>query len=93
MHRALVAAPFPSTILVLRIGRVVLLIPWILVWVIALAVTPFCWLIGSRPTDAKHAGRALVLRHWHRLAFLLVMMGGTTISVRGDGHRVYLKWL
>ena len=93
MHRALVAAPFPSTLLIIRIGSVVLLIPWLLVWAIAFAVMPLCWLAGFSTRDAKHAGKARVLRHWHLLAVLLVMMGGTTISLRSKEHRVYLKWI
>lgn len=93
MHRALAAAPFPSTILVMRIGRVVLLIPWILVWVIALALTPMCWLAARTADSAERGGKARLLRHWPAFVMLLVMMGGTIISARTKEHRVYLRWL
>jgi hypothetical protein len=93
MQRALAAAPFPSTVLVMRIDRVVLLIPWILVWAIAFAVTPLCLLAGRAADKAERGGKTWVLRHWPALALLLVMMGGTTISVRNREHRVYLRWI
>ncbi len=93
MRHAVVPASFPSTFLLLRVDRLVLVIPWILLWAIALAVLPLCWAIGFGAGASARNRKYRLLRNWHVIVFLLVAMRGMTISVRGEGHRVYLKWI
>ena len=93
MRRAVVPASFPATVLLLRVDRLVLVIPWMLLWALALVVMPVCWAIGfGARASARHRKYRLLL-HWHLAILLLVAMRGMTISVRGKGHRVYLKWV
>ena len=90
MRRTVVPASFPSTFLLLRVNSLVLVIPWMLLWAVALVVTPVCWAIGfGARTSARHRKCRLLL-HWHLAVLLLVAMHGMTISVRGKGHRVSL---
>ena len=93
MQLQIVPPALPATFLVVRIGRVVLLIPWILVWAIALVVMPVCWAIGFGTRASAHDPKRRLLRNWHWVVMLLVMMRGTTISVRSREKRVYLKWI
>ena len=93
MRHAVVPASFPSTFLLLRVDRLVLVIPWVLLWAIAFAVLPVCWAIGFGARAAARHPKYRLLRSWHVIVFLLVAMRGMTISVRGRGHRVYLKWV
>jgi len=93
MQHAVASAPFPSTVLVVRIGRIVLLIPWILVWAIALAAAPVCWAIGFGTRGSARDPKHQLLRNWHVVVLLLLMMRGTTISLRKGQQHVYLKWV
>ncbi|MBN1917372.1 MAG: hypothetical protein JW889_05640 [Verrucomicrobia bacterium] len=87
--RSLVAGSFPSTLLVVRIDRFVLLVPWVLVWAMAAMLMPVFWAAAQ---DSRSSGRR-VLRNWHLIVLLLIMMRGTLIAARGRGHSVYLRWL
>jgi hypothetical protein len=93
MHRAVVPASFPATVLLLRVNALVLVIPWMLVWALALVVMPFFWAVGlgARATARRRDGELLL--HWHLIVLVLVAMRGMTISVRTKEHRVYLKWI
>ncbi len=93
MQRAVVPVSFPATVLLLRVNALVLVIPWVLLWALALVVTPFFWAVGlgARAT-AWRRDRGLLL-HWHLIVLALVAMRGMTISMRTKEHRVDLKWI
>jgi len=92
MRHRIALPTLPATFLIIRIGRVVLPIPWILLWTIALVLMPFCWVIGFGARGSAHRSQLLILRRWHLVVLLLVAMRGMTISVRRGQQRVYLKW-
>ena len=93
MQRALVPASFPATLLVLRVNRLVLVIPWMLLWALALVVMPLFWAIGATARAAARRRGYRLLLHWHVIVLVLAAMRGMTISVRSKEHRVYLKWI
>jgi hypothetical protein len=93
MQRAVVPASFPATLLMLRVNGLVLVVPWMLLWALALVVMPLLWAIGVAARASARHRKNRFLRNWHVLVLLLVEMRGMTISVRSKGQRVYLKWI
>ncbi|MBN1434815.1 hypothetical protein JW921_08650 [Candidatus Fermentibacterales bacterium] len=95
---AVCGAGLPSTLLLLRVRSVVVPLPWLLLWVLALALLPLCWLVGFLGRGIVDPRVAGLLSQWHHVVLLLAAMRGTEVSVRSRESRsgapdVYLKWI
>ena len=88
MRGAVVGVSFPSTLLIVRVGSFVLLVPWVFVWAMAAMLLPVCWAACRGEPRSKHR----LLRSWHVVVLFLISMRGTLISIRSHGTRVYLRW-
>ncbi|MDM7991879.1 MAG: hypothetical protein QUS11_01035 [Candidatus Fermentibacter sp.] len=84
----------PALLLVARIGRVPVVLPWFPVWMILLPLSWIAWML-TLPVPRFCRGRTLgLLRESPRLAFALARLHGTRIGVDSvEGARFSLAWV
>ena len=86
---------FPAFFLILRIGKVIVPVPWFLGWIFGLIVLPFCILAGHIGLIfSRHHYVYMVLSRSHHLLKLLMFIRGLQVSVlTGDSTQVNLNWI
>jgi len=84
----------PALLLLARIGRVSLVLPWFPVWMILLPLSCMAWVL-TLPVTRSCRGRTLgLLRASPGLALALARLHGTRIGVDSvDGGRFSLAWV
>jgi hypothetical protein len=83
----------PAILLLLRIGRVTVPLPWFLIWLVLLPFVPLAWLVGMigsifSDVDLFRFLTAAPLVYW-----LLVSLHGTELRVSGSRDNVLVKFI
>jgi hypothetical protein len=83
----------PALLLVLRIGRIVLPLPWFILWLILLPFVPLAWLtglIGSLFSD-RDVFRFLMAAPW--VYWMLIALHGTEVRIESQRENILVKFI
>ena len=83
----------PAILLLLRIGRVTVPLPWFLLWLILLPFVPLAWLlgmIGSIFSD-RDLFRFMMAAPW--VYWMLVSLHGTEVHVNSSTENVLIRFI
>ena len=83
----------PAVLLILRIGRVVVPLPWFLFWVILLPFVPLAWLIGLMGSlfSERDLFRFLVIAPWAYC--VLLCLHGTELRIESRNANVLVRFI
>ncbi len=83
----------PAVLLLLRIGRVVVPLPWFILWLILLPFVPLAWLvglIGSLFSD-RDVFRFLMVAPW--VYWMLISLHGTEVRIESGKENILIKFI
>jgi len=84
----------PALLLILRIGKVTVPLPYFLVWLLAIPFAVIGWLVGLAGVLVKPGSWIMrVCRQAWRIPLLLMRMHGTEVRVDGPDARVMVKFI
>jgi hypothetical protein len=82
----------PAFLLILRTGRMVIPLPWFLVWLILLPFGILAWLAGLVASLFSHKWEFRALTQALRILYLLMSLSGTRCDVSSEGRRFAVAW-
>lgn len=84
----------PATFVLLRIGWLVLPLPWFLLWVVLSPLALLAWLLGAVGTAISGRWEYRTLLQAPRVLLLLVMLHGLCVDVReSEGRSFAISWV
>jgi hypothetical protein len=83
----------PAILLLLRIGRVTVPLPWFLIWLVLLPFVPLAWLVGMIGSIFSDADLFRFFTAAPFVYWMLVSLHGTEVRVDGSGENVLVKFI
>jgi|WetSurMetagenome_2_1015567.scaffolds.fasta_scaffold03585_3 hypothetical protein len=83
----------PAFLLVLRIGAVVIPLPWFALWLLLAPFALLAWLAGGIGSTLSDRWQFRMLLLAPRGLGILMMLSGTVVDVRNPDRRIGLAWL
>ena len=83
----------PAILLLLRIGRVTVPLPWFILWLILLPFVPLAWfvgMVGSIFSD-RDIFRFLMTAPW--VYWMLISLHGTEVRVQSGNDNILVKFI
>ncbi len=83
----------PAVLLLLRIGRVVVPLPWFILWLVLLPFVPLAWLVGlvgSLFSD-RYVFRFMMAAPW--VYWMLISLHGTEVRVESENENILVKFI
>lgn len=83
----------PAFLLILRMGWMVIPLPWFLVWLILLPLGILAWLVGLIASLFSSKWEFRALTQALRVLYLLMSLSGTRCDVSSEGRRFAVAWI
>lgn len=81
----------PAFFLLLRIGRVILPLPWFVFWLLLLPLVPLAMMASPFVRDREYGN---IMRNAHLAWWIMVALHGLKVDVNSkDGESVYLSFV
>ena len=83
----------PAILLLLRIGRVVVPLPWFILWLVLLPFVPLAWLVGlvgSLFSD-RDVFRFLMTAPW--FYWMLMSLHGTEVRIESKNENILVRFI
>jgi len=83
----------PALLLIMRIGRIIVPLPWFVLWLILLPFVPLAWcvgFIGSIFSD-RDVFRFLIAAPW--VFWMLMCLHGTEVRVNSKKECILIKFI
>jgi hypothetical protein len=83
----------PAFLLILRTGRMIIPLPWFLVWLILLPFGILAWLAGLIASLFSRKWEFRALTQALRVLHLLMSLSGTRCDFSSEGRRFAVAWI
>jgi hypothetical protein len=83
----------PAILMVLRVGRWIIPLPWFLLWVILLPFAILAWLAGLAASLFSDRWEFRALVQAPRALYMIMSLSGMRCDVTSEGRRMAVAWI